>query len=56
MEEYITLELTSPITEEQWDILEDVDFDYTERIWFTTKHGKRVEFVKVQDAAMSCED
>jgi len=42
----MTLELNSPITEEQWDILEDVDFDNTESICFHTKHGKEVEFVK----------
>ena len=41
-----TLELNSPITEEQWDTIVDVDFDNTDRIWFTTKHGKEVEFVK----------
>lgn len=42
----MTLELNSPITEEQWGILEDVDFDNTESICFHTKHGKEVEFVK----------
>ena len=39
--------LDSPITEEQWDMLEDVDFDYTNEITFHTKHGKEVKFVKV---------
>lgn len=42
----ITLTLNSPITEEQWDMIEDVDFKYTDRIVFYTKHGKEVEFVK----------
>lgn len=42
----ITLKLDSPITEEQWDDITDVDFDHTDRIWFHTKHGKDVEFVK----------
>lgn len=42
----MTLELNSPLTEEDWDLIEDVDFEHTDRIWFTTKHGKRVEFVK----------
>ena len=41
-----TLTLSSPITEEQWDILEDVDFDHTDRIWFHTRNGKDVEFIK----------
>lgn len=38
--------LSSPITEEEWDMLEDVDFEHTEKIYFHTKHGKDVEFVK----------
>lgn len=42
----ISLKLNSPITEEQWDAITDVDFEYTDRIWFSTKHGKKVEFVK----------
>lgn len=39
--------LNSPITEEQWDAITDVDFEHTNRIWFHTKHGKNVEFAKV---------
>lgn len=42
----MTLMLNSPITEEQFDALTDVDFDHTNRIYFSTKHGKEVEFVK----------
>ena len=42
----MTLTLSSPITEEEWDMIEDVDFEHTDRIWFHTKHGKDVEFVK----------
>ena len=42
----MTLTLNSPITEEQWDAITDVNFDNTDRIWFHTKHGKEVEFVK----------
>lgn len=44
--EEITFRLNSPITEEQWDAITDVDFEYTDRIWFSTKHGKEVEFIK----------
>lgn len=40
------LMLNNPITPEQWDLLEDVDFDHTDRIWFHTKHDKDVAFVK----------
>lgn len=40
--------LNNPLTEEQWDQIADVDFDNTDRIWFHTKHGKEVEFVKAR--------
>ena len=42
----MTLTLHNPLTEEEWDIIEDVDFDHTNSITFHTKHGKEVEFVK----------
>lgn len=41
-----SLTLSSPITDEQWDMLTDVDLDKTDRVWFHTKHGKDVGFVK----------
>lgn len=41
-----TLELESPITEEQWDVIADTNFDRTDRITFHTRSGKEVEFVK----------
>ena len=47
MSDELTLTLSSPITEEEWDLISDVDFDHTDRIWFNTKHGKKVEFVKI---------
>jgi hypothetical protein len=56
MMDEMTMELNSPITEEQWDILEDVDFDQTDRIWFQTKHGKKVEFVKRKEGRWTTED
>lgn len=43
----LTIRLNSPLTEEQWDMIADTEFDHTKNIWFTTKHGKMVEFVKV---------
>ena len=46
MSEYVTLTLNSPITEEQWDEIADHEFEHTDRIYFTTKKGKEVEFVK----------
>ena len=39
--------LNNPLTEEQWDMITDVDFDRTDRITFHTKHGKEIEFAKV---------
>lgn len=42
----MTLTLNSPITEEQWDAITDVDFEHTNEIAFYTKHGKEVRFVK----------
>ena len=44
--ESYTVEFNSPLTDEDWEELEDVDFDHTEHIWFHTKHGKEVHFYK----------
>ena len=41
-----TLELKSPLTKECWDKLTDVELENTERMWFTTPNGKRVEYIK----------
>lgn len=46
MSDEFTLTLNSPITEEQWDMITDVDLDNTNEITFHTKHGKEVKFVK----------
>ena len=42
----MTFTLNNPLTEEEWDLIEDVDFEHTNSITFHTKHGKEVEFVK----------
>lgn len=42
----MTLTLHNPLTEEEWDLIEDVDFDHTNSITFHTKHGKEVVFAK----------
>jgi len=47
MEDTFEFTLNNPLTEEQWDMITDVDFDRTDRITFHTKHGKEVEFRKV---------
>lgn len=44
--ESYTVEFNSPLTDEDWEKLEDVDFDHTEHIWFHTKNGKEVHFYK----------
>lgn len=47
MKDTFEFTLNNPLTEEQWDMISDVDFDQTDRITFHTKHGKEVEFTKV---------
>lgn len=44
----LTLKLNNPLTEEQLDSILDVDFDHTDKVYFYTKHGKEVTFVKEQ--------
>ena len=44
----VTMHLCHPLTEEQRDYLLDVDFDHTPAVYFRTKHGKEVRFVKAQ--------
>lgn len=47
MKDTFEFTLDNPLTEDQWDMIADVDFDRTDRITFHTKHGKEVEFAKV---------
>lgn len=46
MSDEMDFTLHNPLTEEEWDMIVDVDFDYTPEITFHTKHGKEVVFVK----------
>lgn len=46
MSEELTFTLNNPLTEEEWDLINDVDFDHTNEITFHTKHGKDVVFGK----------
>lgn len=41
-----TLELKSPLSKECWDKLADVELENTERMWFTTPSGKRVDYIR----------
>lgn len=40
--------LNNPLSEEQWDMIADVDMERTDSVTFHTKHGKEVEFAKVR--------
>lgn len=42
----MTFTLSSPLTEDDWDAITDVDFEHSEKVSFSTKHGKIVVFVK----------
>ena len=46
MSDQLKFTLHHPITDEEWDAISDVDFDHTDNIFFHTKNGKEVEFVK----------
>lgn len=47
MADEFTFKLNNPITEEEWDLITDVDLDNTPSVMFHTKHDKDVEYVKV---------
>ena len=40
-----TLHLNSPLTEDDWNKIADAELESTERIWYSTPSGKRVEFI-----------
>ena len=46
MSDEMTFTLHNTLTEEEWDMITDVDLDHTPEITFHTKHGKEVVFVK----------
>lgn len=47
MTDTFEITLNSPLIDEQWDTITDVNFDKTDSIWFHTKKGKDIEFTKV---------
>ncbi len=51
-----TMHLDHPLTEAQRDYLLDVDFDHTSEVYFRTKHGKEVHFVKKLEPSEWLED
>ena len=48
--------LHSPITDEEWDMITDVNLDHTDNITFQTKNGKEVRFVKEGQEIIRCRD
>lgn len=40
--------LSNPLTEEQLDMITDVNMERTDSVTFCTKNGKKVEFAKVR--------
>jgi hypothetical protein len=43
-----TMQLNSPITDEQWNAITDAELEHSKGIEFTTPRGKKVLFQKVQ--------
>ncbi len=41
----LTFTLNSPLTESDWDVITDVNFEHTDQICFHCKNGKKVCFV-----------
>lgn len=46
MSEYFQMELSSPITDEEWAIITDAELERTSEITFNTPSGKKVVFIK----------
>ena len=46
MSDEFTFKLDYPLTQEQIDVITDAELEHTSKIWFTTRSGKEVEFVK----------
>ena len=43
----ITLQLSNPLTQEDIDLITDVNMERTTKVWFHTPNGNEAEFVKV---------
>lgn len=43
-----TMQLNSPITDEQWNAITDAELEHSKEIEFTTPSGKKVLFQKVR--------
>lgn len=52
----ITFKLNSPMTQEDWNLLADAEFEHSDSITFTTPSGNEVEFKKVkkEENKMKC--
>lgn len=45
MNDSFEIELNNPLTKEDWDKIADTELEKTEKIWFKTPSGKKIEFV-----------
>lgn len=45
MTDSFTFHLNSPLTEDDWNKIRDVELEHTERIWYSTPSGRRVDFI-----------
>lgn len=43
----LTLQLNSPITDEQFEAIQDINFEHVDSVQFHLKNGKDVDFKKV---------
>ena len=54
--DWFKLTLHSPITDEEWYMLTDIDFSITDTFMFHAKNGKEVRFVKDRHEIIRCKD
>lgn len=47
MNDCMEFKLKSPMTQEDFDLITDAEFEHTDKIWFNTPKGNTVEFRKV---------
>lgn len=45
MSDTFTLHLNSPLTEDDWNKIRDAELESTERIWYSTPSGRKVDFI-----------
>ena len=53
MNDGFSFTLHNPLTDDEWDMITDVDFEHTNEIIFYTKNGKEVRFLKMSAEEMN---